>query len=64
MKEYKNNQPQMTTDQSDNLRSSGLSLESSGQFTHNSFEDRLNAYNNQISTCDFDWGAPKGKEML
>ena len=34
------------------------------QFKHKTFEERLAAYNGKISTCDYDWGEPKGKEML
>ena len=34
------------------------------QFVHKSFEDRLKEYNGKISVCDFDWGEPKGREML
>ena len=31
---------------------------------HKTFEDRLVAYNGQISVCNYDWGVPKGKEIL
>lgn len=31
---------------------------------HKTFEDRLAAYNGQISVCKYDWGIPKGKEIL
>lgn len=34
------------------------------QFVHKSFEDRLKEYNGKISVCDFDWGEPKGREMM
>ena len=34
------------------------------QFVHKSFEERLKAYNGNISICDFDWGEPKGREMF
>ncbi len=34
------------------------------QFRHKKFEERLAEYNNRISVCSFDWGEPKGKEML
>lgn len=34
------------------------------QFVHKSFEERLLEYNGKISVCDFDWGEPKGREML
>lgn len=33
-------------------------------FVHKTFEERLAAYNGEISVCDFDWGEPGGKEML
>ena len=33
-------------------------------FRHKSFEERLAEYNNEISTIDFDWGEPLGKELL
>ena len=33
-------------------------------FYHRKFEERLAAYNNRISVCSFDWGEPKGREML
>ena len=31
---------------------------------HKTFEERLAAYNGEIDVCDFDWGEPKGREML
>lgn len=31
---------------------------------HKTFEDRLAEYNNRISVCRFDWGEPKGREIL
>lgn len=34
------------------------------QFVHKTFEERLAAYGGAISVCDFDWGEPKGKEIL
>ena len=34
------------------------------QFKHKTFEERLAEYNGKISSCDFDWGNPKGKELL
>ena len=34
------------------------------QFVHKSFEERLQEYNGKISVCDFDWGEPKGRELL
>ncbi|MCR5310221.1 MAG: AbrB/MazE/SpoVT family DNA-binding domain-containing protein [Lachnospiraceae bacterium] len=34
------------------------------QFKHKTFEERLAAYAGRISTCDFDWGEPEGREML
>lgn len=34
------------------------------QFKHKTFEERLAEYNGKISACDFDWGDPKGKELL
>ena len=34
------------------------------QFVHKSFEERLAAYNGEISVCDFDWGEPVGREIL
>ncbi len=33
-------------------------------FVHKSFEERLAEYNGEISVCDFDWGEPKGRELL
>lgn len=33
-------------------------------FKHRSFEERLAAYNGEISICEFDWGEPMGKEEL
>ena len=33
-------------------------------FRHKPFEERMAEYNNQISVCKFDWGEPRGKEML
>ena len=34
------------------------------KFVHKTFEERLEEYNGEISICDFDWGEPKGREML
>lgn len=34
------------------------------QFVHKTFEERLKAYNGKISISDFDWGEPKGRELL
>lgn len=34
------------------------------QFVHKTFEERLAEYGGAISVCDFDWGEPKGKEIL
>jgi antitoxin MazE len=34
------------------------------QFVHKTFEERLAAYNGQISVSDFDWGEPVGRELL
>ncbi len=34
------------------------------QFAHKSFEQRLLEYNGKISVDDFDWGEPKGRELL
>ena len=31
---------------------------------HRTFEDRLAEYNGIIEISDFDWGDPKGKELL
>ncbi|MCR5481805.1 MAG: AbrB/MazE/SpoVT family DNA-binding domain-containing protein [Clostridia bacterium] len=33
-------------------------------FVHKTFEERMAAYGGTISVCDFDWGDPKGKEIL
>ena len=33
-------------------------------FGHRAFEERLADYDNEISVADFDWGEPRGKEML
>ncbi len=33
-------------------------------FEHKTFEERLAKYDGNISICDFDWGEPKGREML
>ena len=33
-------------------------------FEHKSFEARMAEYNNKISIYEFDWGEPKGREML
>lgn len=33
-------------------------------FQHKSFEKRLSEYNGKISVGDFDWGEPRGKELL
>lgn len=34
------------------------------KFIHKSFEERLAEYNGEITVCDFDWGEPKGRELL
>ena len=31
---------------------------------HKSFEERLAEYGGEITVCDFDWGEPKGREIL
>jgi antitoxin MazE len=36
----------------------------SKQFRHKSFEERLAEYNGKLTIADFDWGEPKGKELL
>ena len=33
-------------------------------FVHKTFEERLAAYNGKISVCEFDWGEPRGREMI
>ena len=33
-------------------------------FKHKSFEERLAEYNGKIEITEFDWGEPKGREML
>lgn len=33
-------------------------------FQHKTFEERLSEYDGKINICDFDWGEPKGREML
>jgi antitoxin MazE len=33
-------------------------------FRHKTFEERLAAYNGMISTEPFEWGEPKGREIL
>ena len=33
-------------------------------FKHKTFEERVAEYNGEISICDYDWGAPVGKEIL
>ena len=34
------------------------------KFVHKSFEQRLAEYNGKIKAADFDWGEPKGRELL
>ena len=34
------------------------------EFTHKTFKERIDEYDGQISVYDFDWGKPKGDEML
>ena len=31
---------------------------------HRSFSERLAEYGGEISICDFDWGEPKGRELI
>ncbi len=33
-------------------------------FKHKTFEERVAEYDGNISVCNFDWGEPKGREML
>ena len=33
-------------------------------FRHKSFEDRLADYDGKIDVLDFDWGEPRGKELV
>jgi len=33
-------------------------------FKHKTFEERLAEYNGKIEITEFDWGEPKGREML
>ena len=33
-------------------------------FKHKTFEERVAEYEGNISVCNFDWGEPKGREML
>lgn len=33
-------------------------------FQHKTFKERMNEYNGEISVYNFDWGEPKGREML
>ena len=33
-------------------------------FRHKTFEERLSDYNGEISVEAFDWGEPKGRELL
>ena len=33
-------------------------------FRHKTFEERLSEYNGEISVAAYDWGEPKGREML
>lgn len=34
------------------------------KFRHKTFEERVAAYGGEVSVMPFDWGEPKGKEML
>ena len=34
------------------------------EYKHKTFEQRLAEYSGAISVTDFDWGEPKGKDML
>ena len=34
------------------------------QFVHKTFEERLAEFDGEISFYDFDWGEPKGREIL
>lgn len=33
-------------------------------FKHKTFEERVAEYDGKISVCEFDWGEPKGREIL
>ncbi len=33
-------------------------------YKHKKFEERLEAYGGAISTIQYDWGTPKGRELL
>ncbi len=34
------------------------------EFKHKTFEERLEEYDGKITVGEFDWGEPKGREML
>ena len=34
------------------------------RFVHKTFEERLAEYNGEITVTDFEWGEPKGRELL
>ena len=34
------------------------------KFVHKTFEERLAEFHGEISTYDFDWGEPEGRELL
>ena len=34
------------------------------RFQHKTFEERLAAYQGKMKAYDFDWGEPKGRELL
>ena len=33
-------------------------------FQHKAFKERMSEYNGEISVYNFDWGEPKGRELL
>ena len=33
-------------------------------FKHKSFEERLAEYEGKIAACNYDWGEPRGRELL
>lgn len=47
-----------------NLEIVGNSIVLTKTYKHKSFEERMAEYGGKISICDYDFGEPKGKEML
>lgn len=47
-----------------NIETDGEAIIMKKVFKHKTFEERLAEYDGRIELADFDWGEPKGRELL